>query len=175
MSAKPTNLTARTLALFRAKGYICETVEKWKRFPDHKRHQCRACGNVPLISIRSDLFGFADILAVRPGQDDNIPARVFIQVTSAANHAARRKKILGSAEAKLVLLSGFRILVQSWRKVSNRWQPHDEWIAFNQFADGLPNTAEEFYEDERRKKLPDLPPGVSLPLSPMLDDESIPF
>src|ERR1017187_3082739 len=172
---KQANHTPRTLKLLRSRGYICDTVEKWKRFPDRKKEPCAHCGNTPLIGVRVDLFGFADLIAIRACQvnADNHPVEVaFVQVTSASNHAARRNKILASSEAKLCILAGCSILIQSWKKVQNRFQAHDEWITVDQFVQGLPDTVEQFYTDQarlnlldRKKRLPALPPGSTLPLS----------
>lgn len=117
---------------------------------------------MPLINISVDLWNVFDLVAIKQGV-------VFVQVTSAANHSTRRKKILASPEAKLCLLHDCCILIQSWRKKDNRWQSADEWITLDQFVDGLPDTVEKFYEEERRKKLPDLPPGTQFEFSPVKD------
>jgi len=182
---KQINHTPRTLELLRSKGYLCETVEKWKRFPDYKKGKCRSCGNTPLIGVRVDLFGFADIIALRqeravsvriPGGTFQTSSEiVFVQVTSASNHASRRNKILASPEAKLCILAGCSILIQSWRKKDNRWMPMDEWITVDQFCAGLPSSAEEFYKDQARAKLLKRgdPPSRTLPREEDLDN--LPF
>jgi hypothetical protein len=149
-----------------------------------------------MIDIAHDLWNVFDLIAVRPRMHGFFPASefmerrnfdmesgvVFVQVTSSANHATRRNKIIASAEAKLCILSGCLILIQSWRKKENRWQALDEWISIDQFVQGLPDTVEQFYEDERRlklldrkSKLPPLPPGSTLPVSEYLEDAEIPF
>lgn len=116
-----------------------------------------------MLDIAVDLWNVFDLLAAKPltGFGD-CPKIVLIQVTDRTNHSKRRNKILASTEAKLALLSGFEILIESWRKVENRWQPQDEWITLDMFPKDLPATVEEFYEEERRKKLPALPPGSTL-------------
>src|SRR5437588_3580090 len=165
------NLVNHSLQLFRSLGSLCDTVEKWKRFPDRKKGRCRHCGNASLIQVRSDLFGFADVLAIRP----LFPAEIIlIQVTDRTNHSKRREKILSTAEAKLCALGGIRILVQSWKKINNRWQPKDEWLSLDQFPVELPTTAEAFYEMERKRKLPEFPPGTAIFHQPIKDSE-IPF
>lgn len=159
-------LQRRSESLLQKRGYLTGSVERRKRFPARGKPACRACGAFPMVDISHDLWNVFDLVAVRPGVDEI----VFVQVTSASNHADRRNKIIASAEAKLCLLSSARILIQSWRKKDKRWQAQDEWISLDQFVDGLPETVEEFYKE----KLPDLPPGSPLPFEPIRDAE-IPF
>ena len=163
------DLQRRTEALLQKRGYLTGSVERRKTFPAKGKQRCHACGQTPLISISVDLFNCFDLIAFRPsdGSQENT-AVILVQVTSAANHATRRNKIIASNEAKLCLLSGVQILVQSWRKKDNRWQPLDEWIALNQFADGLPDTAEQFYEERG------LPAHKARAVSPIKDSE-LPF
>ncbi len=155
------NLTAR--------GYLVGSVERRKRFPDRKKHPCKACGHTPMIEISDDLWNIFDLVALYPPtvglQREPI---VFVQTTSRANHSTRRNKILGSMEAKLVLLSGARILLQSWgqKTAGGRWECHDEWIGLDQFKDAhfYPNTVAELVEIRRKERKPDLPAGSTLPL-----------
>ena len=167
----------RTRDNLTARGYLVGTVEKKKRFPDKKKRQCKACGHVPMIEISSDLWEVFDIVAVRPiAPHDNWPDNmvrvrfpVFVQTTTRANHSTRRNKILASMEAKLVLLSGARILIQSWRQeagIGSRWQCFDEWITLDMYdsAPHYPNTVAELVEIKRKAKRPDLPSGSTLPL-----------
>ena len=158
---------------FRKRGYIVASTERRKRFPKRGASPCRSCGSVEQIDIAADLWNVFDLIALRPTGDDSGPARVLIQTTSAANHAARRNKIIASSEAKLCLLSGMSICVQSWRKVSNRYEYRDEWITVDQFVYGLPDTVTQYYVDEQRRKLlerkeklPALPPGSPMKFDP---------
>lgn len=171
-------LQRKTEQLLRNKGYLTGSVERRKRFPARGKAACKACGAFPMIDIASDLWNVFDLIAIKPlvSSDSGHP-RLFVQVTSASNHADRRNKIIASSEAKLCLLAGNAILIQSWRKKDNRWQAYDEWISLDQFVFGLPDTVEQFYADEQRKKLLErgTPPGKELPLSPYLKDEEIPF
>jgi hypothetical protein len=181
------DLQRRTEALLRSRGYLTGSVERRKRFPAPKSQPCKACGLSQMIDIAHDLWNVFDLVAVRPKIQEYIntePASsvVFVQVTSFNNHADRRNKIIASSEARLCLLSGVQILIQSWGKKDNRWVAKDEWITIDQFVQGLPDTVEQFYEDERRQKLldrksklPALPPGTTLPLSPYLQDDEMPF
>ncbi len=78
------------------KGWHPAIVEHWNSFT-HRRY---------------DLFGFADILAMK---QDEIP--VLVQTTTGSNFAARRTKIYASDLAALALQSGFRIILHGWRKL----------------------------------------------------------
>jgi hypothetical protein len=161
------NLTSR--------GYLVDSVERRKRFPDKKRKPCAACGEQPCIDIKADLFGFADLVAFRPVPNPDI---VLVQTTSRTNHATRRNKILASMEARLCLLAGARILLQSWAQKGEgeRWQVTDEWITLKDYeqAPHYPNTVHELLSIRRKAKAPDLPPGTELPFGAITDD-SLPF
>lgn len=60
--------------------------------------------------VRKDLFGFGDILAVKPGEF------LIVQTTAASGQAARRSKIIALPEAGQWLRAGGRIMVHGWRK-----------------------------------------------------------
>ena len=171
----PQQMTRNNLT---ARGYLVGSVERRKKFPDRKKHPCKACGNIPMIEISSDLFEIFDIVALHPLDPAGYTQIVFVQTTSRANHSTRRNKILGSMEAKLVLLSGARILLQSWSQKSKggHWECHDEWIELKQFesAHFYPNTVAELMELKRKANKPDLPPGSTLPLA-IVADEEMPF
>lgn len=170
----------RTRNNLQARGYLVGTVERRKKFPDRKKGPCKACGHQPMIEISSDLWEVFDVVAVHPFESTVGPRQgaLFVQTTSRANHSTRRNKILSSMEAKLVLLSGARILIQSWRqeKDSSRWQAFDEWITLDMYAQAphYPNTVAELLEIKRKEKSPDFPPGSTLPLA-ILTDEEMPF
>lgn len=68
-----TTPTQRTLAGLKREGYLCAIVERWN----------------PHVGIRQDLFGWIDILAVRPSDG----MLIGIQTTTTDNAAARVKKI----------------------------------------------------------------------------------
>lgn len=95
------------MAILRADGWHVEVVEHINRW-----------GN---IVKRKDLFGFADLLCIRPNQV------MVVQVTSGANHAARRNKIADSDLVGLVRDAGIAICLHSWRKNSkNVWTLRQE-------------------------------------------------
>lgn len=93
--------TAATKKLLEKWGYTVGTVEQTISRPGTK------------FSFKRDLFNFADQFAF------NETEVVLIQVTSGANHAARRKKILANHDARrwLTYKTGERsIWIVSWTK-----------------------------------------------------------
>jgi hypothetical protein len=145
-----------------ARGYLVATVESKKRFPDKKKHACPTCGHTPMIEVSVDLFNCFDLICEHPQRKE----RMYVQVTDQSNHSKRRNKILASFEAKLVLLAGARILIQSWRKDEkiNRYMLREEEIVIADFKQAVsyPDTVAELLEIRRKEKKPDLPPGSTL-------------
>ena len=92
--------TARTLQLLRREGYLAAVAEKWN----------------PHSRTRADLFGFADVLAVRAGA----PV-LAVQATSASNHAARVRKARDLPAMRVWLAAGCAFEVWSWAKRKGRW------------------------------------------------------
>lgn len=90
----------RSLAFLREEGYHCEIVEfrGYAKFGWGKTH---------------DLWGFADILAIRENEI------LAVQVTSRSNVAARVKKITVDCETTLEIVrkSGCRVVVHGWGKL----------------------------------------------------------
>lgn len=110
-----TSPTQRTLKEFRGRGYKCQVVEHWNSF----------------ARIRIDLFGFIDIVAMRPGEI------LGIQTTSDSGRSARRKKILDSELARDWVEAGGKIVLTTWgkKKVKGggramRWTMHEEEVTF---------------------------------------------
>jgi len=93
--------TARSLAWLRQRGYLAGVVESW----------------VPRANVRRDLFAFADILAAKAGE----PV-LLVQTTSAANVAARLRKIQQTPAAALWLQVG-RIEIHGWAMRAGKWTP----------------------------------------------------
>lgn len=90
-------------------GWTVGIVEKWN----------------PHARVRQDLFGFADLIAIKPGQTPRL-----VQVTSGANLASRRAKIAEEPRAAIALAAGLAIEIHGWRKVKvrrggklERWAP----------------------------------------------------
>lgn len=91
--------TKRSLAKLRAAGWLVAIVERWN----------------PYARVRQDLFGFADLLAMK---GNTIMA---VQTTSGDHVANRVSKILGTQAAALWLESPSRtIVVHGWRKAGQR-------------------------------------------------------
>lgn len=101
MSLSPTQLTLRHLA---ERGYTAAVVEKWN----------------PHARIRQDLFGFVDVLAVRPGET------LAVQTTTAGSVSARVKKIADSEHIAAVREAGWTIHVHGWKKTNGCWVLHRE-------------------------------------------------
>jgi hypothetical protein len=93
--------TARSKAHLETAGYLVEVVERWNAW----------------ARIRQDLWGFADLLAIRRGEV------LVVQVTSRDNISKRVSKIAGSDKAPRVREAGIRIVVHGWGKMaSGRWE-----------------------------------------------------
>jgi hypothetical protein len=86
--------TQRSLKYLRELGYLVEIVEK----------------SIPKTFIKKDLFGFADLLAIRK---DEV---LLVQVTSGSNVSARVKKITDNEHLPAVREAGMRVEVQGWTK-----------------------------------------------------------
>lgn len=99
-----TSPTQRSKKLLEDAGWTVGIVEKWN----------------PHVRIRQDLFGFADLLAMKPGFRP-----MLLQVTS-TGWADRVAKIMDEPRAAIALKSGFDIQVHGWRKLKSnrgRWTP----------------------------------------------------
>lgn len=98
MSSSPTQ---RSKALLESQGYKVEVVERYNSF----------------VKRRFDLFGFIDLLAIKPGET------VGVQTTSYSNLSARVRKIADHENVDAVREAGWKILVHGWRKnAKNRWE-----------------------------------------------------
>lgn len=90
--------TQRSLTYLRDLGFTCAVVERWN----------------PHMRVRQDLFGFADLLAIKPG------VILLVQVTSGSNTAARRTKILTECRENAAkwLDAGGEIEIHGWRTLA---------------------------------------------------------
>lgn len=86
--------TVRSLALLRARGYLCKVVEHWNAH----------------AGIRQDLWG-ADILAVKQGEPP-----LLVQTTTQANQSARIKKLQALPSTTFLLRAGWEIHVHGWNE-----------------------------------------------------------
>ena len=91
--------TERSLALLRKEGYLVGIVEKWN----------------PHARIRQDLYGFIDLLAVRPGET------LGVQATSGDHVQERIRKIAEHENYPRILEAGWVIEVWGWRKLKAGW------------------------------------------------------
>lgn len=93
--------TERTLEHFRNEGWFIDVSEKWIRSP-----------GMPGGGYRKDLFGFMDMVAMKPGE-----GIMAIQATSGANTSSRINKIKRECHlaARAWLEAGGRIQVWGWK------------------------------------------------------------
>jgi hypothetical protein len=96
--------TARTLEYLRRSHYLPDVVERW----------------LPRINRRRDFLGFADILAVRPGD----PGVLAIQATTRGHVSDRLARARSRPELVTWLRSGNRFEVWGWYQVADRWRVH---------------------------------------------------
>jgi len=95
------NLSARSIAFMKEKGYLVANVESYNHF----------------IKRKKDLYGVIDLLCIGNGET------VAVQVTSKSNMSSRIKKIEASDAFPEMLRSGWRVLVHGWWKnKSNRYE-----------------------------------------------------
>lgn len=108
-----TNFLTYSRRKWRDRGYIVEGTESIIRLPGG-------------VTRRSDLFGFADLVAVPDPYLDLDPAFVFLQVTSRAHLSTRLRKILSETTgkgqwerpmadlARAILENGDRVVIEGW-------------------------------------------------------------
>lgn len=113
-----TSPTERSLERLRSHGWTCAIVEKWNA---HAR-------------CKQDLFGFGDILCIRPGHQP-----LLVQTTTQSNAAARVAKIISEPRAKTWLLTASDIQVHGWAKRGARgkrkmWTVTERNVTLDDFA-----------------------------------------
>lgn len=122
----------RSLDWLRERGYTAEVVER----------------RLPGCLVTKDLFGFADLLAVRAAERGVLA----VQATTGRNLSARVKKILGAPQggrpreiadarrrreaAQLWLRCGNRIEVHGWRLLRRRgvWEANVVKVGLGDFS-----------------------------------------
>ena len=97
--------TQRTLNECRKRGWLVEVTERWNQF----------------ARIRQDLFGFCDVLAIRP------EGLLAIQATSATNMYARIDKLMDTAACHAWLAAGQAVEVWGW-EVETANTEEVQWI-----------------------------------------------
>jgi len=100
-----TSPTARTLQLLRSEGWLPQVVERY----------------LPHARVRQDFLGFADVLAIRPG--DGILA---VQCTTSSHASNRLHKAQQLPALRTWLECGFRFEVWGWQMRGKRWTVHKE-------------------------------------------------
>lgn len=120
-----TTPTQRTLKYLREMGYRAEVVEKWVRFGSAKVPAGTNSPGRASPGIRKDLFGFADIIAMKPGL-----GIVAVQCFS-TDWNGHIEKIFGDPEiyaaAKEWNQCGGMILFFGWRKLKPRGTKGAKW------------------------------------------------
>ena len=117
-----TSPTQRSLAHYRQLGWTCAVTEHWNQY----------------ARIRQDLFGFIDLIAMKPGHHI-----LAIQASTGAHHAARVAKIVSDHKvapwALLWLQTGSRIHVTTWAKHGPRgkrkvWEVRVQELTLKDFS-----------------------------------------
>ena len=117
--------TQRTLKHLRELGYRAEIVEKWVRFGAPKVPEGTNSPDRKSPGIRKDLFGFADIIALRPGLG------IFAVQCFTTDWNGHVTKLFDTPEileaAKDWNGSGGMILLVGWRKLKPRGTKVAKW------------------------------------------------
>ncbi len=108
--------TQRSLELLRSLGWTVAVVERWN----------------PWAHIRQDLYGWVDLVAIRPQTNDAEGGGVmFVQTTTRAHQQERRHKIEAQESYTTAKLAGVRVELHGWSKVGAKgkrkvWTAHRE-------------------------------------------------
>jgi hypothetical protein len=102
LRAETVTPTARSLKLLRDTGHIAGVVERF----------------IAQANKRSDLFGFADLLAVHRVERGVL----LVQATTRTNVSARLTKAKSKPELAVWLRNGGRFEVWGWYQDRGRWQ-----------------------------------------------------
>lgn len=96
----------RSLKYLREKGFLVGKVEKWNAF----------------AKVRQDLFGFIDLVALKPSHFIGQGYTVGVQVTTMGHKQDHIKKITEHENYPIVKASGWNIELHSWRKLKSGWE-----------------------------------------------------
>lgn len=106
---------ARSAALLRSEGWHVEVVEQTVR--------------TRLSSFKRDLAGAWDLICF-PTVEDKRDTFLLVQVTSAANMAARRTKIAAEPRVGYCRMAGALLELHGWRKdASGQWVCKREYLS----------------------------------------------
>jgi carbonic anhydrase len=108
--------TVRSLSHLRSLGYTVSVTERWN----------------PFAHIRQDLYGFIDILAIKPGEI------LAVQTTTDSNVSARLHKIAEEPRAGAWLVSGGKIVVHGWKKTTPPGRRRAVWTLREVCVDSHP-------------------------------------
>jgi hypothetical protein len=96
--------TARTLVRLRASGYLADVCERF----------------IAAVQRRRDLFGFADVLAIRRGEKGVLA----VQATTRGHVQDRLTKAKSRRELAVWLGAGNSFEVWGWHKREDHWRVH---------------------------------------------------
>jgi hypothetical protein len=122
----------RTLARLRQLGYVADIVER----------------RLPGCYITRDLFSFADILAIHPG--DRVI--MLVQTTKQSNFAKRLRHVREQPAVPMLLDAGVCIEVWAWKKCEGRWHARREAVQ----PETLETVVVAELPDGRRRRQPSL-------------------
>jgi hypothetical protein len=123
----------RSRQYLEARGWTVATVEALKRFPDKHVPPCRACGSQKMVMVRTDLYGFGDILAF------NSTNVMIVQATDRSNMSKRWAKIRGLQEARLWCsgpegtFNDRLLVVHGWYKKGRFWEVKEKLVTPEDF------------------------------------------
>src|SRR5208337_3634067 len=132
------------------RGWTIATVEALKRFPQKGIPPCHTCGAQKMVMVRTDLFGFGDILAF------NSTNVMIVQSTTRHNMLDRWKKIAALDAARL-WVSGTGIApterlleIHGWYQDGRFWKPKIKLITSEDFE----RTRCADFDDQDEESLP---------------------
>lgn len=92
------------------------TMRSLKYWKEHASYVAKTEHWNAFAKVRQDLFGFADLVVLRPPRQGVLA----VQTTSTKNMSAREKKIQNTPAAQAWLDAGNQIIVEGWSKKGPR-------------------------------------------------------
>jgi hypothetical protein len=124
------------LAHLRKLGFLADVVER----------------RLPGCFVTRDLFGFADVLGVHPGER----VVLLVRTTTASHFAKHLRHVRAQPVLPLLLDAGVRVEVWGWARRGSRWHVRREAIQL-----GTPETIVVAELPDRRRRQPS--PGKGVP------------